>query len=249
MATGDKNDLLIQIANELPDNNTGDINPSNIRTTESAMVTYNVNMEELTEQVVKGPIEFDTTPTSEGLSLITEAPLTGFYYVRNNGQWVRKASLLATSNAVIPINNNPASPSFLTIDDASQSVGITLTDGATGTVRNDTGRVIEEMTGSISMYPEIGGGTLRRIVVVSEESVDNITWTGNLNSIRKIEVGSTSETFKTTISLYDNWPVGGYLRFRVYDEADGGLDLVPAAATILGQPFTGPSMIWSLLEN
>ena len=57
MAANDKNDLLIQIATELPDNNTGDINPANIRTTESALVTYNVNMEELTEQVIQGVLK------------------------------------------------------------------------------------------------------------------------------------------------------------------------------------------------
>jgi hypothetical protein len=75
MAANDKNDLLVQIATELPDNSNGDINPSNIRTTESAMVTYSVNMEELTKQDIQGPIEFKTIPTINGDDVSTAVKL------------------------------------------------------------------------------------------------------------------------------------------------------------------------------
>jgi hypothetical protein len=57
MAIGDKADLQLQITNELPDNTTGAITPSNIRIVESATVTHTVNMEELTEQVIQGVIK------------------------------------------------------------------------------------------------------------------------------------------------------------------------------------------------
>jgi hypothetical protein len=248
MPEGDKASLLNKVATELPDNNEGEIEPSNVRTSESAMITYNLNMEELSTQTVKGPVIFDQLQLSGGAP-VEEAPEDGVYYVRGDAAWVRKASLVAISNAVIPINDSAVNPSFFVIDDVSQSVGITLEDGATGTVKNSTGRDISEMVGSISFQPDVTGGTIRRMVIVSETSADNLTWLGNLNSIRKVEIGTSSESFKTNVSLVDNWAAGSYLRFRAYDEADGGLDLTPTSATILGQSFTGPSLIWSLVES
>jgi hypothetical protein len=65
MAIGDKADLISVIDSNIVDNDVGSITPANVRTAESGAVTYNVNMEELAEQVIKGLInvkglQFDT---------------------------------------------------------------------------------------------------------------------------------------------------------------------------------------------
>ena len=245
----DKNDLLSLIATNLPDNTVGSITPALIRQVVEQMVTADANLEELTLQTLLGLIDFAQTPTLNGVALITDAPSDDFNYIRRDGAWIRKASLIASSNSTIPINNTATTPSYLIIDTIAGSNGIALQDGPTGTVKNVSGRIIKEMVGSISFYPDVSGGSIRRVVVVSETSDDNITWSGNLNSIRKVEVGASSETFKTIVSLVGDWGVGSYLRFRLYDEADGGLNLIPSSETILGQSFTGPSMLWSLVES
>ena len=56
MAANDKNELLIQIATLINDNNNGEISPADIRTVLSAMVTADINMNELTDQFLSSII-------------------------------------------------------------------------------------------------------------------------------------------------------------------------------------------------
>jgi hypothetical protein len=167
-----------------------------------------------------------------------------------NQEWIELASFLATTNTTIPINGDSVNPSFLPIDAIIAPEGVELGNASEGSVKNITGRIIGKMTGSVSFNPDVTGGGTKRIVIVSETSIDNgATWQGNLNSIRKVEIGSATESFKTNVSLLVDWPDQALLRFRAFDETTVGLDLVSESGTILGQPFTGPSLVWDLSEH
>jgi len=129
-------------------------------------------------------------------------------------------------------------------------IGIEIGTALEGSVKNITGRQIGKMTGTVSFNPDVSGGGTKRIVLVSETSIDNqVTWQGNLNSIRKVEIGSTTESFKTNVSFLIDWPDQAFLRFRAYDETGAGLDLITESDTILAQSFTGPSLVWDLSEH
>ena len=69
MATGDKNDLINVLNNEIVDNLTGLVAPSNHRTASGGAITYNVNMEETTQQDVQGVVRF-----MSGIKFPTSAP-------------------------------------------------------------------------------------------------------------------------------------------------------------------------------
>ena len=250
MPTGDKDYLLTQIANDLPDNNTGDIEPADLRTVESALVTYTLNTAEGTQQTVAGVIDFVSRPLFNGVPLAYVSNNDDKHYVMRNGEWTGLASFLATTNSVIPINGDSVNPSFLPIDLLIAPDGVEIGTAAEGSVKNISGRLIRKMTGSVSFNPDVTGGGTKRIVIVSETSIDNqVTWQGNLNSIRKVEIGSATESFKTNVSLLIDWPDQAFLRFRAFDETGAGLDLVPESGTIMGQPFTGPALVWDLSEH
>lgn len=250
MAVGDKNELLILISTLFPDNNEGSITPADIRTGLSQMVTYDLNLSEETGQAVSGPIEFSENPTLNGQELAIKGPNDGGLYVWYNDGWIQKASFMATTNATISVNGDSAAPSFLPIDALENPVGISLVNALEGSIRNDTGHEIKTMTGTVSFNPDVTGGGTKRVVLVSETSIDNgLTWQGNLNSIRKVEIGSTTESFKTNVSLVIDWPDNSILRFRAYDETLAGLDFIAEAETILAQSFTGPALVWDLSEK
>lgn len=68
---GGKNALLIQIATLFADNANGDISPSDLRTGLSAMVSADLNLEELTTQEILGAINFTGGITKNNLDVAT----------------------------------------------------------------------------------------------------------------------------------------------------------------------------------
>lgn len=262
MATGDKTDLLSSLANNITDNNNKENTPARHRTYASKVITYCLNLVEATKQIVLGPIdfseqvEFTKPPTHLGSPLVTaadtveEAPLDGGLYVRRDGEWVQNLSFIATTNSTVVINGSSVTPSFLPIDTIENPVGVEVVTPSEGSIKNISGRLIKTLTGTVSFNPDVSGGATKRVVLVSETLLDGETvWTGNLNSIRKIEIGSSTESFKTNVSLLVNWPVNSQLRFRAYDETGVGVDFTTEAETILGQSFTGASLVWDLSEK
>jgi len=87
MATGDKASLLNTVGTELPDNNNGDIAPSNLRTTESAIITYNLNMKEQVEQVVEGPVNYTGGLQANSFDVLAAPPNDNKHYIMRNGEW------------------------------------------------------------------------------------------------------------------------------------------------------------------
>lgn len=163
---------------------------------------------------------------------------------------VKKGASFFASNAsatAIVINDNPSNPSSLGPLKLDHADEITLVDAATGTMRNDTARTIS-MTGSISYNPDKGGGGTTTLNLISERSDDNgVTWFGNLNSRRTVEISNDGESFGTKISLITDWLPGQLLRFRAW-RTSGLLSFVSTDATALGETYTTPSLVWELSE-
>lgn len=155
------------------------------------------------------------------------------------------ASNLNTSDIVI--NDTPATPSFLGPLKLDHADEITLVDASNGTMRNDTGRTIS-MTGSISYNPDKGGGGPTTLNLISERSDDDgVTWFGNLNSRRTVEISNSGESFGTKISIITDWLPGQLLRFRAW-RVSGLLSFVSTDVTALGETYTTPSLVWELSE-
>lgn len=157
------------------------------------------------------------------------------------------ASFFASSFDTITITDSTVLPSFLGPLTLDHNDEITLIDAVTGAVRNDSGRVIT-MTGSINYNPNKGGGGTTTLNLVSERSDDNgVTWFGNLNSRRSIEINNSGESFGTKLSLIVDWEPGQLLRFRAW-RVSGSLVFESSDASALGQTFTTPSLVWELSE-
>ena len=157
------------------------------------------------------------------------------------------AYFIAISSTEIVVGTDPDSPSFITgLVIPSERGGFTI--DSNGAVTNNTGRTIEAITGTISFQPDKEGGVTTQLDLWSELSLDGVVWTQNPGSLRTIEISSSGETFKTSISLALNWPDGAMIRFRMFS-VGSALSFVPPSATVLGgEVVTGASAIWELKE-
>lgn len=220
-----KNELFTLFDNLFPDNTSGLISPADLRQGLQQITSSNLNLDELTQQDALGQIT-------------------------SNGAFVDKVGFLALSQTAFTVSGDAANPSYMPIDSLLNISGIELFDGPTGAIKNVSGRTIIVTSGTISFNPDRAGGGTSTLNLVSEKSGDEgVSWIGNLNSLRKIEVASNNESFQTKISLTVNWAPNEILRFRVYETGGGSIDFIPTSETILGQPFTGASMIWELEEG
>lgn len=248
MARATLTDLINRITQDIQENTSGNITA----TTMNELLDYLTNNLYLptdptvTVNTTLGIKEFTF---GTGLTVVTDG-VTGTATITNPSANVvnNGASFFASSVTTINIGTDSVNPSFLgplTLDSAT---GITLTDAATGTVRNDSGRVIT-MTGSINYNPNVTGGGTTTLNLVSERSLDNgVTWAGNLESRRSMEINNTSESFGTKLSLILNWQPNQLLRFRAWVDT-GSITLESTSATALGQTFTSPSVVWELSET
>lgn len=155
------------------------------------------------------------------------------------------ASIILRSQSTINLGN-ATNPSFLLNAIVEHSRGVTLTDASEGVIRNDTGRPLN-MIGSFSYNPDQTSGGRSVIHIISETSTDGVTWTGNLNSDRKVEITSSTESWQTKSSDVVGWQPGDYLRFRFFT-GQGGIRFVVTGVEVLGQVFNSPSVRWSLAE-
>lgn len=264
MATGDKNDLLNTISNSINDNNTGDVTPADVRTTESAIVTYNLNQKELTTQTVDGVVSFlsgqesktvqltpqlSDPPNSEGLVWYDNAN-KGIAFYNNLGKQLSRTRLnfLVASSDSISVSNDPNASSFFTgLAGLGDNQGFTV-DAATGSVINTSGRNIAKVTGQISIQPTKSGGSVTLLSVFSEKSTDGVSWTKNANSARTYDLSNTGESFKTSASFTLNWSNGEYLRFRMFAN-DATISLEPPSVVADSVTIEGYSVVWELEEK
>jgi hypothetical protein len=174
--------------------------------------------------------------------------LTGFQTTDGLGLSSVPASVFADSFDTMNISADNLNPSFLTGLVIEHCDGISMADPITGAIVNDTGRTIT-MTGSISYNPKKSSGTTVQLNIVSERSDDGgITWFGNLNSRRSLEVSNNGESFGTKVSLIIDWLPDQLLRFRMWTTT-GLLDFESTSKIgVRGEVFTAPSCVWELAE-
>lgn len=164
--------------------------------------------------------------------------------------FVEKAYFEISTQQTITVNTDPLNPSFIGNMSVAASSGMTLVDPLTGCIRNDTGRIIKFMSGTINFNPNKGGGGVSRIHLVSERSSDGgVTWEGNLDSLRVIEISNNGESYGTKLSYVLDWLPGQHIRFRVYSVSGGAVDFVSSTQQIIGQPFTSAAATWELSET
>ncbi len=145
---------------------------------------------------------------------------------------------------VIPISDNPLSPTYLTgLEISEQTGGFELvTTGPwadTGAVLNNTGFDIDVM-GTFSYYPDNSGGT-SRIDMWSETSTDGIAITENDDSARSIEVSSSGESSGTKSSRFTGWKSGDMVRFVFTDDGGGTISFKPLTVTSTQGTVRAPS--------
>lgn len=162
-----------------------------------------------------------------------------------------KTDIVYFASAVLEdvfINEDEQNPSFFPNMQLVSQNKVSLYDSVTGAFKNESGRNVEYMEGSLSFQPNKSGGGVSVLKLVSERSFDGVNWTGNLNSLRSIEVPNNGESFNTVISVLLNWQPDELIRFRCYNSTNPNMVFEVPTDNILNQDFTGPSMYWALHE-
>jgi hypothetical protein len=237
MAANDKNDLLIQIANELPDNTNGDINPSNIRTTESAMVTYNVNTEELTQQDVQGVIEFKAIPTINGDDVSTAVKLDSEIVVKVAADFgVVDSTKVYLLDGIVDFTGTG-----LNIEVPAGGINII------GSTFNVSGLICTDVGYTLFTSPVGGSGDVLRERLFIEISgagsqVYDLTDSTGLHAIEEDRVNYNNCTSLGTITDYRQGLEAGTGRF-------GGTPELTLAGTWLGGYFIDTSIVRNLSNS
>ena len=162
----------------------------------------------------------------------------------------RKVGFTLYTNDTISINEDMNNPSFFTGLTPIRTNGVDLYNSLDGSVINNSGRTIAWLEGTINFQPnKVSNGGISIIKLISERSIDGVNWYGNLNSLRSIEIPANGESFRTVISALDDWLPGEILRFRCYNSTNSDLLFEAPSDVILGETYTGPSLLWSLEEK
>jgi hypothetical protein len=154
-----------------------------------------------------------------------------------------KAYIVLESVTTQVISTNEALPTVLGNWVVRKANGISLQGDS---IRNDTGRIITAMSGTLGIHPQVdGGGGSRLIELTSERSPDGIAYTIN-NQTRPIFTKNNAETYNTKESYLLDFLINEYVRFIAY--SDGGLSLTQSSALFRGIAITGPAALWVLVE-
>lgn len=179
------------------------------------------------------PIQTNTsaTITSEQAMAAIESAVEG------------KAYIVLESVTLQSISIDQANPSILNNWVVKKSNGISLVGNS---IRNDTGRIINAMSGTIGIHPKVdGGGSDRLLNLTSERSPDDITYTIN-NQNRPIFTRNNTETYNTKESYLTDFQIGEYVRFIAY--ASNTMSIEQSSASFRNQAVTGPAALWILVE-
>jgi hypothetical protein len=257
MATNDKNDLLIQIETHINDNTAGEISPADLRIVLSAMVTADLNLEELAQQIASGVTFFKAAgltpqlidpPNQEGTIWYDNVNKTLAYY-NNLGKQLfgsKKSFIVATTDS-IPISSDPDASSFFTGLTAINGIDGFEINVASGSVRNVSGKTLNAMSGTISTQPSKTGGTTTELDLFSERSTDLVNWTKNANSARSYQITNTGQSFRTTVSFIESWANNEYVRFKFF-AGDNTLSFEPTSIIADGDTVNSYSAVWALTE-
>lgn len=155
-----------------------------------------------------------------------------------------KAYIVLQSTSTQVISEDSLNPTVLDGWVVLASNGISLQGDS---IRNDTGRVIPAMGGTIGIHPVIdGGGGSRLLSFTSEASFDDgLTYSLN-NQIRYIYTSNNEQNYNTKESYVTGFNAGTQARFIMY--SSGPLSVGPSSSLFRGETVTGPAALWVLAE-
>ncbi len=154
-----------------------------------------------------------------------------------------KAYIILESTTTQAISTDQANPTVLDNWTVLKSNGMSLQGDS---IRNDTGRVLEAMTGTIGLHPQVdGGGGSRLLSLTSESALDGVTYTIS-DQNRPIVTVNNAETYNTKESYAVDVAIGEYIRFIAF--SDSAMSLAPSSTTFRGVTVTGPAALWILIE-
>lgn len=156
-----------------------------------------------------------------------------------------KAYIILESTTVQAISTDQANPTVLDNWVVRKSSGMSLQGDS---IRNDTGRAINAMTGTIGLHPQVdGGGGSRLLSLTSESSIDGGANYTISEQNRPIVTNNNSETYNTKESYAIDLADGELVRFIGY--ADGAMSLAPSTALFRNITTNGPAALWILTED
>ena len=154
-----------------------------------------------------------------------------------------RAHIVMESTTSQAISTDQANPTVLDNWTVLSSSGISLQGDS---IRNDTGRDIAAMAGTIGVHPLVdGGGGSRLLNITSESSVDGVTYTIN-DQNRPIFTTNNAETYNTKESYLVNFGDGVYVRFIAH--ADAAITIAPSSTLFRNIATSGPASLWILVE-
>ena len=154
-----------------------------------------------------------------------------------------KAYIIMESRTPQVISTNQALPTVLDNWVVLDSNGISLQGDS---IRNDTGRIIGAMAGTIGIHPLVdGGGGSRLLSITSESSINGTDYDIN-DQNRPIFTTNNSETYNTKESYLINFGVLEYARFIAH--ASAAMTIAPSSELFRDEAVTGPAMLWILRE-
>lgn len=155
-----------------------------------------------------------------------------------------KAYIVLQSDTIQAISEDGASPTVLDNWVVKASNGLSLQGDS---VRNDTGRTLDFMHGTIGVHPQVdGGGGTRLFNLNSEVSLDGVTYTLN-DQYRPIYTINNTETYSTTESYLADFEPSEYVRFIAF-VSGGAMSVAPSSTSFRGETKSGPAMLWILHE-
>lgn len=172
-------------------------------------------------------------------------------------RWIRmprqeKASITlgSTTPTQVPTNSmlTPVSPAGL----VAQQGAIGFSVDSTGYVKNITGRVLDRVTGTITIATDkvpdgLGAASL---YLWSERSHDNgATWGTNQFSLRNVEISSSSESTYTYTSFFYDWEPDAIMRWRFAVKSGSAVRIRSVQELIGSEVIRGYSVLWDIQED
>lgn len=156
-----------------------------------------------------------------------------------------KAHIVLQSTTTQALSTDQALPTVLDNWVVVKSNGVSLQGDS---IRNDTGRAIPFMSGTIGLHPEVdgGGGGNKLINLTSEKSPDGVAPYVISNQNRPIFTKNNAESYNTKESYLVDFAIGEHVRFIAC--ADSAMSIAPSNVLFRGNATTGPAALWILVE-
>lgn len=145
---------------------------------------------------------------------------------------------------------NSANPSTLVGLYLVEPTSLFSVDTPLGAIKNDSGRNIPLMLGTLALQTiQTSGGSPMTVHVYSETSLDGISWTPNPINLRRKTLADNATDFWSMPSGMIDWQAGWYVRFRIYTDDIGTMTIVEPTSTADGNNLSGLSVVWEMRER